>query len=1084
MLDTLGALERGEPTAGVAEGTARTGGTVFVFPGQGSQWAGMALDLLWSSPVYAEHFQRCAAAVERWTDYSVEAVLRGDEGAPALERVDVVQPVLWTVMVALAELWRAHGVEPTAVVGHSQGEIAAACVAGVLSVEDAARIVALRSRALLELSGRGGMVSVPLASAEVEDRLKEYAGRLGVAAVNGPSSTVVSGDIDAVDELLAAYEAEGVRAKRIPVDYASHSTHIDTLRERLRDALSGIEPRQANIPLYSTVTGEVADGTAMDADYWYTNLRQPVLFEHATRLLLDHAHTAFLEISPHPVVTTGVQETIEAAGAGAVALGTLRREEGGPERFLAALAQAYAHGVAVDWTQVYAGQDVRALDLPTYAFQRERYWLEPTVADTAEGPALTGHEADFWRAVENEDLTALTDTLDLDGEQPLSAVLPALSSWRRRHTTESTVDSWRYRTTWQPVDPGAATLTGTWLVVASTHGDAETATAVTDALADAGAKTVTLALDPAGTDREDLAQRVYDLLADGTAPQGVVSLLGLDDRPHDRFAHVTAGLTGTLALLQALDDAGAETRLWALTRGAVTVGATEHLDSPAQAQVWGLGRVAALEYPSCGAAWSTSPASPAPAPRGGWPPPSAGTAARTNSPYAPPACGPAAWSAPPCWGPSPYAGGARAAPSWSPAAPAASATTSPAGSPTSAPSTSSSPGAAANAPRHGRTRRRTRRVRHPGHPAACDVTDRAALASLVAEVEAAGPPIRTVIHAAAAIELMPLAYAGPDHLADNLAAKAVGARHLDELFDRDTLDAFVLFSSVAGYWGSGDHGAYAAAGAYVDALAQARRARGLTATSVSWSFWGAPSDPADQDPATREMVERAGQHGLPHLDTASALAALHLALDHDDTTVAVADIGWERFVPVFTSGRPSHAFDQVPEALRVVEAADGRLAPTDLAQASLLRQRLAGLDTDERRSTVLDLVGGHVAAVLGHTAPGAVGTDRAFKELGFDSITAVELRNRLGAATGLNLPPPSCSTGPPRPPSSTTCSRRCSPTRWRAWTPSTPNSTGSAPRSPAWRWRATNATASPPTSRPCCPDSPTTANPPPKAAVQ
>ncbi|MFI0901867.1 SDR family NAD(P)-dependent oxidoreductase [Streptomyces sp. NPDC020983] len=377
LLAGLDSIAAGTPGGRVVTGVPGTGATVFVFPGQGSQWAGMALELAAASPEFAGHFRRCCEAVERHTDYTVEAVLRGEPGAPSLERVDVVQPLLWAVMVALAALWRSYGVEPAAVVGHSQGEIAAACVAGILSVDDAARVVVLRSRALPELSGRGGMASVPRPVEEVAGHLERWSGRLSVAAVNGPSSTVVSGDADALDELLDGYAAADVRARRIPVDYASHSPHVDVLRERLLRDLADIEPRPGTVPLYSTVTGEPADGAAMDAGYWYTNLREQVRFEQVTRALLADGHSTFVECSPHPVLTVGMQETMDQAGVHAAAFGTLRRGEGGWDRFLTALAQGHVHGAPVDWRRVFPA-GTRPAELPTYAFQRRRYWLDAT----------------------------------------------------------------------------------------------------------------------------------------------------------------------------------------------------------------------------------------------------------------------------------------------------------------------------------------------------------------------------------------------------------------------------------------------------------------------------------------------------------------------------------------------------------------------------------------------------------------------------------------------------------------------------------------------------------------------------------
>ncbi|HEY8978167.1 MAG TPA: type I polyketide synthase, partial [Streptomyces sp.] len=358
----LVALAEGASAPGVVQGVAGGRKVVFVFPGQGSQWVGMAVELLGSSPVFAESMQACAEALKPYVDWSLLDVL--DDQA-ALERVDVVQPVLFSVMVSLAALWRSYGVEPAAVIGHSQGEIAAAAVAGALSLEDAARVVALRSKALLALSGRGGMVSVSLPVDAVEERLARWEGRVSVAAVNGPGSVVVSGDVDALDELLAEAEAEGFRARRIPVDYASHSAHVEEIQAELAKVLAGITPRPSQVPFYSTVTVERIDTSVMDAGYWYRNLRQTVRFEETVRLLVEQGHKLFVESSAHPVLAMAVQETSEEI----TAIGSLRRDEGGLERFLLSLSEAHVHGADVDWSAVFPG--ARRTDLPTYPFQRQ-----------------------------------------------------------------------------------------------------------------------------------------------------------------------------------------------------------------------------------------------------------------------------------------------------------------------------------------------------------------------------------------------------------------------------------------------------------------------------------------------------------------------------------------------------------------------------------------------------------------------------------------------------------------------------------------------------------------------------------------
>nr|WP_277912960.1 type I polyketide synthase [Frankia torreyi] len=364
-----------------------SGGTVFVFPGQGGQWAGMAADLLGRSAVFARRLAECEQALAPFVDWSVTAVLSGAQGTPSWERVDVVQPALWAVMVSLAELWAHHGVRPDAVVGHSQGEVAAACVAGALSLADGARIVALRSRAIGHLAGGGGMLSVGLAADDVRTRLvKSGEDRVCLAAENGTRSVVLSGDADALDALVGEFAAEGVRTKRLPVDYASHSPQVEALRERLLADLAPVAPTEPRIPMLSTVTGAWLDGPELDAAYWFANLRETVRFAPAIRALAGAGYGAFVEVSPHAVLTMSMQETLDDIDHPAAVTGTLRRDSGGMAAFTEAAAALHVRGVPVDWAAFCPGGE--SVDLPTYAFQRTSYWLDAAATGDATGDVI------------------------------------------------------------------------------------------------------------------------------------------------------------------------------------------------------------------------------------------------------------------------------------------------------------------------------------------------------------------------------------------------------------------------------------------------------------------------------------------------------------------------------------------------------------------------------------------------------------------------------------------------------------------------------------------------------------------------
>ncbi|MCZ1020965.1 type I polyketide synthase [Streptomyces noursei] len=984
----LDALATGGSAPGVVQGTADTDGkTVFVFPGQGSQWVGMGARLLDESPVFAERLTECAAALSEFTGWSLLDVLRQAPGAPTLERVDVVQPASFAVMVSLAALWRSHGIEPDAVVGHSQGEIAAAAVSGALSLADAARVVALRSQAIARgLAGTGGMLSVPLPADDVEARLTAYED-LSIAAVNGPRSTVVSGATAPLDALQAQLVAEDVRAKRIAVDYASHSAQVEQIREELHTVLAPVRPRPAEVPFFSTVTGDWLDTTTMDGDYWYTNLRQTVRFQPAIGELLGQGHGFFIEVSSHPVLTMGVQATVEEAGGTAAVLGTLRRDAGGTDRFLTSLAEAFVRGADADWSAVFAGTGARRVPLPTYAFQREQMWAVPDRSSNRveADPA----DAEFWTAVEEADVDSLASRLRLD-RAALEPVLPALSDWRRRRRDLAAVDSWRYRATWQPLTalPTAA-LTGTWLVVTTEDTAGED---VTDVLTAHGAETRTLVLDDACLDRATLTARLADL--DGAADlAGVVSLLAAADGASPHHPALTRATALSVTLVQALGDAGLDAPLWCLTRGAVSTGRADRLTRPDQAQIHGLGWTVALEHPQ---RWGGVVDLPDTLDRRAAERLAAVLTGRTGEDQL-----------------AVRASGvlARRVVRATPADPAPAHPWAPRGTTLVTGGTGTlAPHLARWLARQGAehvvlTSRRgpaapgsddlVRELAESGCEAsvvACDLTDRDAVAGMLEALAAEGRTVRTVVHTAVTIELATLEETTLDDFAKVMDAKVNGAQHLDELLG-DDLDAFVLYSSTAGLWGSGAHAAYVAGNAHLNALAEHRRARGARATAVSWGIWADDLKLGRVDPG---QIRRSG---LVFMDPDTALTGLRQALDDDETHLAVADVDWERYYPVYTSARPTRLFDDLPEVRRLVENTDQAAA-----SGSEFVDRLRGLAAVEQERLLLDLVRGEAATALGHASPDVLSEQRAFRDVGFDSLTAVDLRNRIATVTGLALP--------------------------------------------------------------------------------
>ncbi|MFF7656913.1 type I polyketide synthase, partial [Streptomyces sp. NPDC007983] len=1215
-LAQLGRLAAGEVPAGAVTGTAvAPGKAVFVFPGQGSQWAGMAVELLEESPVFRARLEECERALEPYVDWSLTAVLRGAPGAPPLDRVDVVQPALFSVMVALAALWEHAGIRPAAVIGHSQGEIAAACVAGALSLRDAAKVVALRSRALTVLAGSGGMASVQLPTERAEEMLARWGELLSVAAVNGPRAVVVAGDPGALRELVEECRASGVRARLIPVDYASHSAHVEAVRGEVIDGLAGIAPHPSEVAFHSTVTGERLDTAALTPEYWFRNLRQTVRFEPVLRGLLASGHRTFLEVSPHPVLTASVQETIDDASmAHTVVTGSLRRDDGGARRFITSLLEAYAQGVATDWAAVFAGSGPRRVELPTYAFQRRSYWLEAPEAGgdvsaaglgTADHPLLgaaveladgdgllcTGRlslRAQPWLAEHTLDGFALLPgaaVLDLvlhaarrvgsrhvvelvqelplavpddggiqlqlavgapdrsgerritlyaraegaadtawtrhahgvlaSGEGPAGPVGGALDAWPPDGAVEVPVDeidgalaaaglshgptvqglrrAWRYGdhhyaevelperadegaegyelhpvlldSALRPLvaDAGRDSAAGARLplrwrgVTLAENSAADSALRVhlapvtvdsringpaarvriadgrgtllsavdtvalgpvsTRALTSAGMalpRDVLHAVDwrPVRTPASPVSSTsvavvgegvelpgavvsseypdldaVAAAVADGAAaPDAVVIAAPMSDTgsPSDAAA-VTAGRVLEITRRWLSETRLGSSRLILVTRGATVADATA--DGTAAdaaglvaATVWGLVRTAQLEEPGRFSVVDVD-----------------GTSASAAALASAVTCGELQVA---------VRDGALLMPRLAVQRPPAERPDATTFAPDGTVLLAGSLGATASlvvrhlVERHGvrrilaaapaaHTDRAEELLRHvAAHGAeftvaACDPADRDSLAGLLAGLPPAQRPT-SVLHIPGSADDGVLSSRTPDQLAAVVGEIAAAAWNLHDL--TADLDRFVLFSSIAGTVGGSGRAGHAAGAAFLDALAERRRAAGLPAVSLAWGPWEISEG---VDP------ERARTAGFVPLHEEVMLAAFDAAVDLGRAVAAPVRLA----APTL---RAQAAAGTLPAVLTGL-AGTGAGAPVQATGAAALRRRLVGIPADRRADELLTLVRQHVAAVLQHDSPTAVPADRPFKEIGFDSLTSVELRNRLGAATGLRL---------------------------------------------------------------------------------
>ncbi|MDL2081658.1 SDR family NAD(P)-dependent oxidoreductase [Streptomyces sp. GXMU-J15] len=998
----LTALAAGEPGTATVRGRTVRGATAFLFAGQGSQRPGMGREL------YGSHFEFTAAfdAVDAELPFDLKAVVFGDDAEP-LNRTEYAQPALFALEVALFRQLEAWGLTPKFLLGHSVGELAAAHVAGVWSLPDACRLVAARGRLMQALPEGGAMAAV---QADEDEVLPHLTDRVGIAAVNGPRSVVVSGAADAVEAVAAHFRAQDRKVTPLRVSHAFHSPLMEPMLAEFRRVAESLEYRPPRLTLVSDMTGETARPADLcNPEYWVRHVREAVRFADGVRLLGKRRVTRFVELGPDGTLTALTRACLE--GDGLTAVPTLRKDRPEPTALMAAVADAFAHGAAVDWAAVFAGTGAKPVDLPTYAFRRSRYWLEPTPHAPAAEDGTPGPDGGFWSAVEQEDIAALADTLQVD-EGLLRPLVPALSTWWRGRRELGRVDRLRHRIAWQPLDAAPeARLAGRWLLaVPDTADDALTRT-VRDALAARGAEPVLFPY-AAGEERGALVGRFAEVGAvagvlalasaggpglSGSAEPGGSGSVEPDSSAPGRSGSVepdsSALALPVVRLLQALGDAEVAAPLWLATRGAVATARSDAAPDPAQAALWGLGRVAALEL---GNRFGGLVDLPGTVDRRAGDRLAAVLAAGDEDEVAVRASGvlarrlrhaedTAAEPAGPGWQPrgtvlitgGTGALGARVA-QWAAEQGAEHLVLTGRRGP-------DAPGAA----------ELTARLTALGARVtveACDVSDRSAVADLLAR-----HTVDAVVHAAGVTDSVSLADVDDDRFARVLAAKAQGAAHLDAVLGDRPLDAFVLFSSIAGVWGSGGQSAYAAANAYLDALAERRRARGATALSVAWGPW-AGGGMAAEDGAEEYLRRR----GLTSLDPDTALVALRRVLDLGATGQVVADVDWARFAPGFTSTRPSPLLTGIPEAVEALRA--GPSAADHGGAGSALRDRLAGRAPAERTRALLELVRTHAAAVLGHTDASLLETRRAFRDSGFDSLTAVELRNRLTTETGLALP--------------------------------------------------------------------------------